>query len=205
MEYQDKAEISPVLRTPNLKPRVEDQYQLETLACLEYMLTQVLEKVGERTISPAQEVLTESINTSESNLEIDSYQPPLTPDMSPIRRPEEPAIIPYCFLSETKLSVVLDKIQEIFLEFLLGSAEIYLAREERSRSKEKFLSNSERKYGNGSKGNKLRAPYKDRNNQIEGTSKPFMKRLFYYSKPKESLFYKETMVRVNKPPRIAEK
>ena len=95
--------------------------------------------MGERTIPPAQGVLTESINTSESNLEIESNPPPLTTDMSPIRKPEEPSLIPYCFLSETELSVVLDKTQKIILEFLLGSAEIYLAREERSRSKEKFF------------------------------------------------------------------
>ena len=91
----------------------------------------VLERVGEWTISPAQGVLTESINTSESNLEIESDQPPLSPNMSSIRRPEEPSLIPYCFLSETKLSVVLDITQEIILEFLLGSAEVYLAREEK--------------------------------------------------------------------------
>ena len=43
-----------------------------------------------------------------------------------------------------KLSVVLDKTQEMILEFLLGSAEICLAREERYRSEERFLSNLER-------------------------------------------------------------
>ena len=88
-----------------------------------------------------------------------------------------------------KLSVVIDKTQEIILEFLLGSAEIYLAREERSRIKERFLSNLERKYGNRSKGNKLRPQYKDRNNQIKGMFKPSIKRLFLYSELKESLFY----------------
>ena len=49
---------------PDLKPRVEDEYQLEALTGLEYVFTQVLERVGERTISPAQGVLTELMNTS---------------------------------------------------------------------------------------------------------------------------------------------
>ena len=155
--------------------------------------------------SLVQWALTESMNTSECNMEIESDQPPLIPDMSPIRRPEEPSLIPYCFLSETKLSVVLDKTQEIILEFLPGSAEIYLARKERSRSEGKFLSNLERKYRNRSKGNKLTAPYKDRKSQIEGMSKPFMRRPIHYSEPKESLFYKETMARVRKTPKTSEK
>ena len=43
MEYQEEAEILPGLRMPDLKLRIEEQYQLETLACLEYMLTKVLE------------------------------------------------------------------------------------------------------------------------------------------------------------------
>ena len=87
------------------------------------MLTQVLERVGERTTSPAQGIVTESLNTSESNLEIESDQPPPTQDMSH-QRHEELTLIPYCFLSETKASVALDKAQEIILELLLGSAEI---------------------------------------------------------------------------------
>ena len=36
-------------------------------------------------------------------------------------------------------------------------------------------------------------------------SKPSMKRPFHYSKPNESLFYKETRVRVKKTPNVAEK
>ena len=35
--------------------------------------------------------------------------------------------------------------------------------------------------------------------------KPSMKRPFHYYEPKESLFYKETMVRVKKTPKVAEK
>ena len=70
-----------------------------------------------------------------------------------------------CFpLSETKLNVVLDKIQEIILALLINSVEIYLAKEEVSQNKENPANSSERKYGQGSKGNKLRAPYKDRRN-----------------------------------------
>ena len=138
MEYQEEVEISPMPRTPDLKQRVEAQYQLEALTCLEYVLTQGLERMGKGTISPAQGILRESMNTSESNLEIESDQPPPTQDMSSLRRPEEPSLIAPSFLSEMKLSVVLDKTQEIILEFLLGNAEIYLAREERSRGKEKF-------------------------------------------------------------------
>ena len=98
------------------------------------------------------------MNTSESNLEIESNQPPPTPDMSSIKRHEELILIPYCFLSETKLSVVLDKIQEIILKFLLRSGEIYQAREKKSKNEERFLSNLGRKYGNGSKGNNVSTP-----------------------------------------------
>ena len=76
-----RSRISPMLRMPDLKLRVKDQYQLEALTCLEYMLTQVLERVSEGTNSPAQGVLTESMNTSESNLEIESNQPPPAPDI----------------------------------------------------------------------------------------------------------------------------
>ena len=54
MEYQEEAEISPLPRTPYLKLVVEDQYQLEALTCLEYMLTQVLQRMGKGTISQAQ-------------------------------------------------------------------------------------------------------------------------------------------------------
>ena len=124
MEYQEEVENSPMLRMPDLSPRVEDQYHLEVLTWLEYVLTQVLERVDEGNISPAQGVVTECMNSSEGDLKIESDQPPPTLDMSPIRKHEELTLIPYCFLSETKLNVVIDKTQEIILEFLLGSAEI---------------------------------------------------------------------------------
>ena len=82
---------------PDLKLGVEDQYQLEALICLQCVHTQVLERVGEGAFSPAQGVLRETMNTLESNLEIESNHAPPTPGMSPIRRPEELTIIPYCF------------------------------------------------------------------------------------------------------------
>ena len=54
--------------------------------------------------------------------------------MSPIIRPtEEESPFP---LSETKIRVVLDKTQDIILELLLHSAEIYLVQEELSKNKE---------------------------------------------------------------------
>ena len=47
--------------------------------------------------------------------------------MSPIIRPIESE--PHFPLSETKISVVLDKTQDSILELLLNTAEIYLAQE----------------------------------------------------------------------------
>ena len=44
--------------------------------------------MGEKPASPAQGTLTESINTPETNSEIESEQPPLTLDMSLIIGPE---------------------------------------------------------------------------------------------------------------------
>ena len=56
----------------------------------------------------------------------------------------------------------------------------------------------------GSKGNKLRAPYKDRN-KIESTPKQFVRKPFHYNEPKESLFYKEAMAKVKRTAKCAEK
>ena len=108
---------------------------------LEQVLTQVMDRVGEKPTSLTEGTLIESIslNTPETNLEIESDQPPLTPDMAPIIRPEVQLSMPYFPLNETKLSVVLDKTQEIILELLLNSVEIYLGREEISQNKEKFV------------------------------------------------------------------
>ena len=71
--------------------------------------------------------------------------------------------------------------------------EIYLAQEEVSHNKEKPVNSSERKYGKGSKGNTLRAPYKDRRNEVDSTPKQSVRKPFHYNLPKESLFYKEMM------------
>ena len=55
------------LRTPDLELSVEDQHWLGTLTCLEQVLTQVIERVGEKPTPPIQGTLTESINTLETN------------------------------------------------------------------------------------------------------------------------------------------
>ena len=103
--------------------------------------------------------------------------------MSPIIRPikSEP-----CFpLIETRSSVVLDKTQDIILELLLNFAEIYFAQEELSKNMENYISKLKQGCGKGSKGNKLKAPYKDRPSksmlQIRN-EKPF-----HYKNPKESI------------------
>ena len=134
-------------------------------------------------------------------MEIESEQPPPTPDISPIIRPEVLCIEmskPLFSLSETKLSVVRDKTQDIIPELLMNSMEIYLAQEEGSQNKDKLLTSSERKYGKGSKGNKLTTLYKDRRNEVESTPKQPIRRSFHYNLSKESLFYKEMMAEVKK-------
>ena len=59
---------------------------------------------------------------------------------------------------------------------LLNSTEIYLIQEKLSKNQENYMSKSEQGCGKGSKGNKLKAPYKDRPSksilQIRNT-KPF--------------------------------
>ena len=89
--------------------------------------------------------------------------------MAPIIRSKIPPTesIPHFPRSETKLSVVLDKSQDIILELLINYTEINLAWEELSQNKEKYISNLEHTFGKGSKGNKLKAPYKDRQGEIK--------------------------------------
>ena len=59
---------------------------------------------------------------------------PPTPDMTPIVRPIEfESSLP---LREAKIEVILDKTQNIILELLLNSAEIYLVQEELDKNKE---------------------------------------------------------------------
>ena len=121
---------------------------------LEQVLTQVIERVGEKPTPLAQRTLKEYINTLETDSEIESEEPPLIPDMSPIIRPEvQPIEISMLHfpLSETKLSIVIDKIQDINLELLMNSIEIYLAQEKVSQNKEKPVNSSERSMGRGSK------------------------------------------------------
>ena len=97
-------------------------------------------------------------------------------------------------LSETKLSIVIDKTKDIILEVLTNIAEMYLAQEEVFKNKEieNSANSSEQKYGKGSKGNKLKAPYKDRMGEVESKPKQFGKP-FHYSQHNESLFYKKMM------------
>ena len=117
------------------------------------MITKVIEKVCGKTIFFEQELAHTPETDSEREL-------PTTPDMSPIIRPIESE--PHFPVSEIKTSVVLDKTQDTILELLLNFAELYLAQEELSKSKENYMSKSEQGCGKGSKGNKVKAPYKDR-------------------------------------------
>ena len=152
--------------------------------------------------------LTESINTLETKLEIESEQPSLTPDMLPIIRPEVWSIemsVPHFLLNKTKLSIVIDKTQDIILEFLINTLEIYLAQKKVSQNKEKLVNSSEREVWEGSKGNKLRALYKDRKSGIESTHKQSVRKPFHYNLPKESLFYKEIIATVKKTATCVEK
>ena len=50
---------------------------------------------------------------------------------------------------------------------LINSTKIYLVQEESSQNKENYMSDSEQKFGKGSKGNKLKAPYKERQSEIK--------------------------------------
>ena len=121
MEYQEDIEMSPVPKTPNLKPNTEEQHWFLALTFLKQIIAQVVEGVGENSTSPEHESLTEflrtqeSINTLETESEMVPEQPPPTPDMSPIVRPGvEPIEMSMpCFpMSETRLSVMVDKTQD---------------------------------------------------------------------------------------------
>ena len=109
--------------------------------------------------------------------------------MFPIIRSEVESLevsMPHFPMRVTKLSVVIDNTQDIILQLLINTVEIYLAEEEVFRNKgiENTANSSEWKYGKRSKENKLKAPYKDRK------GKPF-----HYNWPNESLFYKEMMAK----------
>ena len=208
MEYQEDAKMSPILRTPYLESSAEDQHWLWVLTFLKQIIRQVIERVGEKSTSPAQGTLTESINILKTDSEVEFEQLPLTPDMSPMIRSEVQSIemsMSHFPLSKTEFSVVIDKTQDIILELLMNSMEIYLAQDKVSQNKEQFVNSSEKKYGKGSKGNKLRAPCKDRRNEVESTSKQSVRRPFHYNLPKEFLFYKEMMAKFKKTATHAEK
>ena len=118
--------MASILRTPDLELRVEDQYQLEALTFLEQVIMHVMERVGEKSTPPEYEFL----HAPETNLSIREFkQLPQTPDMSPIIRSkiQSRESMPHFPLSQTKLCVGLDKTQDIILELLINSIEIYLA------------------------------------------------------------------------------
>ena len=70
-------------------------------------------------------------------MEIESDEPPPTPDMSPIVRPEVQLSMSHFPLSDTRVTVFLDRSQEVILEFVLNSVEIYLAKKETVKNKER--------------------------------------------------------------------
>ena len=80
------------------------------------------------------------------------------------------------------------------MELLINSTEIYLAWEKLTQNEDNYIKDSVQKFGKGSEGNQLRAPYKDRQS---GMVFPF-----HYKNYKESLLYKERMVRAKKTPRL---
>ena len=160
---------------------------------LEQIITQVIEKVDGKTIffEP------DHVYTPETN---SKRELPPTPDMSPIIRSVE---FEPCFpLSETKNSVVLDKTQDVILELLLNYAEIYLAQQELSRNKENYMRKSKQGCGKGSKGNKLKAPFKDR--PSKGILQIRIEKPFYYKNLNESLFYKERIAKVKTTTKLGE-
>ena len=129
-----------ITNTNNTKPQMECRRPtlVRGTSIFREVLTQVMERLGEKTTSPEHGTLRESINTLETNSKIESEQPPPTPDISPIIRPEVQSIEMYlpCFrLSETKCSIVINKTQVIILELLMNSIKIYLTEEEVSQTK----------------------------------------------------------------------
>ena len=114
MEYQEDTEMSPILITTDLKLSVEDQHWLGALTFLEQVLTQVIERVSKKPTSQTHGTLTESINTLGTDALIESEQPPPTPDMSPIIRPELQSLemsMPHFPMRKPKLSVVIVRLE----------------------------------------------------------------------------------------------
>ena len=187
--------MSLVPTTPNLDQSAEESW-LGALKIPEWVITQVVKRVGEKSTPPGHEF----VCTPETYSEMKFKQLPPTPHMSSIIRSkiQSTESIPHFPLSETKLIAVLDETKDITLELLINSTEIYLAWEELSQNKENNISSSEPKFGKGSKGNMLKAPYKDRQCGIQSKPQTTSDRSFPYKDPKESLFFKERMARVKK-------
>ena len=157
MEYPRDTEMSIVHITPDLNLSVEESW-LGALTILEQVITQVIKRVSEKSTPPEHEF----VHTLEADSEMEFEQLPPTLDMSPIIWYKIPSMesIPHFPVSENKLSVVLDKTQDIILELLINSMEIYLAWQQSSQNKENCMSKLEQKLGKQSKGNKLKASYK---------------------------------------------
>ena len=122
MAYLKDTEMS---LTPGLNPVIKESRSGLSMI-VEQIIMQVMEKVSGRTIFSEHEPM----HTPETN---SRRELPPTPDLSPIIRPMElESPLP---LSETRTSVVLDKTQDIILELLLHSAEIYLIQKELSKTR----------------------------------------------------------------------
>ena len=134
----------------------EEQHWFWVLTFFRQIILQVVERVGENPASFVHASLTDAINTLDTELETKPHQPPPTPDMSPIIMPEIESLevsMPCFPMSEIKLNVMIDKTQDIILELLINTAEIYLTQEEVFRKKEieNTAHSSKQKYGKGSK------------------------------------------------------
>ena len=66
------------------------------------------------------------------------------------------------------------------------------------------MSDSEQNFGKGSKGNKLKAAYKDRHDGIKNIPQTTIEKPLHYKNLKESLFYKERMAKVKTTVRLGE-
>ena len=173
MEYLKDTEMS---LAPGLNPVLEE-LRSEISIILEQIITQVMEKVNGKTVFFEKEPMHTPETDSKGGL-------PPTLHMSPIIKPME-LESPFP-LSKANISVVRDKTQDIILELLLHSAEIYSGQEELSENKENCLSKSKQGCGKVSKGNKLKAPYKDR--PSKGIVQRRDKKPFHYKNLKESLY-----------------
>ena len=122
MGYLKDTEMS---LTSGLNPVIEESWS-GILMILMQIIAQVIEKLDGKTIF----FELEFVHTHETDSE---RELPPTPDMSSIIRSIE--YEPHFPLSETKISVVLDKTQDVILELLLNYAEIYLTQKGLSRNK----------------------------------------------------------------------